>query len=297
MFALNRRTAWGAAAIEASAWDFDVSNLTYEGAIVLPNILASNNFLTSLKFVDGGAAVVYSNLYSFYKLLLPTPYDIMSSDLSVAASSANIFQSGVSTGMFSTDGRAFHAFENVSGSNNFRRLPLDIAFDPFDKTSSDLISLTPSHAVTGSRFAEYSADGLYFFTLSNVNSQGMLYQYTRAEPFEPSTLSLATVSVSLTSLLPSGANNNGFTAFAFSPDGLRLLTVGGLGSTSGRVIRMWALQEPWNIMRVSHVGAAAFDTNQANGGNFVTVDPTVTKLYVYATASSPRLVQYAINKS
>ena len=306
MFALHRRTAWGAAAIEASAWDFDSLNLEYCGSVVLPRLSSnlSRQSPTLFQFIDEGQALIYASAYSFYKVPLSTPYDILTADLTAipssgtnAYASANIYQSALSAAQFLPDGRSVIGYYSTSGSSNFRLLPLDIAFDPFGKQVADLVVQSPSRVVTGPYHVQFSSNGLSFFTFPNNSSQYELYKFSLTEPFNVSTLSLSVQSISISSLprndYGTGENySGGFGSFAIAPDGLRLITCG------DNVLRLWKLQQPWDISRISFVKYRGFSTNIASNISRVDVDPTSTFLYVYSdTTNAHRVVQFAINRS
>ena len=285
---------------------FDSLNLEYCGSVILPRLSSSNlrQSPTAFQFIDEGQALIYANAYSFFKVPLATPYDILTADLTAVPSSgtnayasANIYQGSLSTAQFLPDGRSVIGYHNNSGSSNFRLLPLDIAFNPFDKKAADLVVQTPSRVVTGPYHVQFSSNGLSFFTFPNNSSQYELYKFSLTEPFNVSTLSLSVQSISISSLprddYGTGENySGGFGSFAIAPDGLRLITCG------NNVLRLWRLQQPWDIGRMSFIKYRAFSVNVASDISRVDVDPTSTFLYVYSdTTNAHRVVQFAINRS
>ena len=296
MFALHRRKAWQGAQIEASAWNFDIAGITYVGQTSLT--LASSGTQQHLvfhQFVDDGTSFIYSSQYASYKLSLPVPYSIISSNLIPVATVGNLVGSSTYRGQFSGDGRNLYLYTATSGVNNFKRLQLDVPYDIFSKSNSDVISITPSRPVTDGQDGYFSADGLKFYTFPCNGTQAELHQYGLSEPFDASTLSLAMTSVSLWALAGGVSNSTGFSHFAISPDGFRIISAGGTyASSSGLRLRMWYLQVPWDISRISHLGTINLDSHQAESIDYVFVDPTATYLYV---ASGRNIFQYAIPQS
>ncbi len=298
MFALNRRRAWATGIVAPSSWGFGVGDIRFVQAHRIKLGSGSGNWPRFLQFVGNGQSLIYATGYSFYRVALETPYSLVRTDGKsfdeVTEVSGNIFAGSLTSGQFTPDGRRFIAYKNANDVDNFRLLSLDVAFDPFGKSSADLVREASSSRIYGANNMQFSADGLSLFTFSD----GLLKQYYLSEPFRTSTVSLSSRSLDLKAIDTGDSNSDGFTCFAMSPDGLRVVTAGaGVWNGSGYRIRLWALQDPWDLRRVTHVGTTTLDPLYS-GIRMVSVDPTVSFLYAWSGSdASGSLVQYAIQQS
>ncbi len=299
MFALNRRRAWATGIVAPSSWGFGVDDIQFVQAHRIKLGTGTNSWPRFLQFAGNGQMLIYCNGSFFYRVSLEIPYSLVRTDGKsldeVTDVSGNIFAGGLTSGQFTPDGRRFVAYKNANDADNFRILPLDVAFDPFGKSSSDLVREVLPSSIYGANNIQFSTDGLSLFTFTD----GEIKQYSLSEPFLPSTVSLSSRSLDLKAIARDDSNANGFSCFAMSPDGLRIITAGSsawTGQASYR-LRLWALQDPWDLRRVTHVGTTTLDPLYT-GVRMVCVDPTTSFLYAWSGSDATgSLVQYAIQQS
>lgn len=164
------------------------------------------------------------------------------------------------------------------------------------KVPSPLLGWSLSNAVYDSKLGDastettlpsdvvFKTDGTKMYVLDSAAPE-TVYQYTLSTPFDVSTLSYDSLSVSVLS------EDNGPRGIAFKQDGTKMYMV---GSTNTAVFQ-YTLSTPWNA------GTASYDSVSLNVGaetawpHDVVFKPDGLKMYIIGTTPNDAIYQYTLS--
>jgi len=129
-------------------------------------------------------------------------------------------------------------------------------------------SLSVTSQDTTPRGIAFSSDGTKLYIMGGTNDT--VYQYTLSTPWDISTGSYASKSLSVTS------QDSDPRELAFSPDGIKLYVMGGTNDT----VYQYTLSTPWDISTGSYASKSMSVSSQDTTPSGLAFSPDGNKLYI-----------------
>lgn len=289
-FLLNRRNAFRTSVSEVfSSWTFDITKTTYDNVSVVPYTSASGaspSGTTNFKFmklINGGESLIagYGVSYFYrYEFDPEHPGEINYLGVGYSARSANSPNYGACA--VDHEGKNWFSAYNLV-PRTVRKLTTDSAFDvgslaAFSTSTDTLSNVLPDAAYS----VAVSNDGKSLFALTQDSSRSLV-QYTL---FTKNLLSSSLMSYTSIPMATFDSTVTRWVSFFFSPDGYRIVFVGGTH------VYVFDLSVAWNISTMAMNGAFVSPYGSITGG---CINDEGTKLYLSSSASNA-IYQFSLSE-